>query len=69
VGEPGAVPDGSAGPRTTGLVIYDSTVDVSGLKLTDFKFDVEDDEIYEGHGIFAIDSRVRLHDVTIDNCR
>ncbi len=58
--------DGSAGARTTGLVIHRSTVDVSGLKLTGFKFDVEEDEIYEGHGIFAIDSRVRIRDVTIE---
>ena len=66
VGEPGAVLDGSAGPRTTGLVIHRSTVDVRGLTLTGFKFDVEEDEIYEGHGIFAIDSRVRVRDVTIE---
>lgn len=66
VGEPGAVLDGSSGPRTTGLVIHRATVDVRGLKLTGFKFDVEEDEIYEGHGIFAIDSRVRVRDVTIE---
>lgn len=66
VGEPGAVLDGSAGPRTTGLVIHRANVDVQGLTLTGFKFDVEEDEIYEGHGIFAIDSRVRVRDVTIE---
>lgn len=66
VGEPGAVIDGSAGPRTTGLVIHRANVDVQGLTFTGFKFDVEEDEIYEGHGIFAIDSRVRVRDVTIE---
>ncbi|MBM0106429.1 right-handed parallel beta-helix repeat-containing protein [Steroidobacter sp. S1-65] len=66
VGEPGAVLDGSMGPRTTGLVLHRSSVEVSGLKFTGFKFEVEEDEIYEGHGIFAIDSRVRLRDVTIE---
>ena len=66
IGEPGAVLDGSTGPRTTGLVIQGATVDVRGLKFTGFKFDVEEDEIYEGHGIFAIDSRVRIRDVTIE---
>ncbi|HEY5754179.1 MAG TPA: right-handed parallel beta-helix repeat-containing protein [Steroidobacter sp.] len=66
IGEPGAVLDGSAGPRTTGLVIHRANVDVQGLTFTGFKFDVEEDEIYEGHGIFAIDSRVRVRDVTIE---
>jgi hypothetical protein len=66
VGEPGVVLDGSTGPRTTGLVINRSTVEVRGLKLTGFKFDVEEDEIYEGHGIFAMNSRVRIRDVTIE---
>jgi hypothetical protein len=36
------------------------------MTLTGFKFDVEEDEIYEGHGIFVIDSRVRIRDVTIE---
>jgi hypothetical protein len=64
--EPGAVLDGSAGPPTTGLVIHRANVDLQGLTFTGFKFDVEEDEIYEGHGIFAIDSRVRVRDVTIE---
>lgn len=66
IGEPGVVLDGSSGPRATGIVVHRSNLDVRGLTLTGFKFDVEEDEIYEGHGIFAIDSRVRLHDVTIE---
>jgi hypothetical protein len=66
IGEPGAILDGSTGPRTTGLVIHRANVDVQGLTFTGFKFDVEEDEIYEGHGIFAIDSRVRVRDVTIE---
>ncbi len=66
IGEPGAVLDGSTGPRTTGLVIHRATVDVHGLTFTGFKFDIEEDEIYEGHGIFAIDSDVRVRDVTIE---
>ena len=65
-GEPGVVLDGGTGPRTTGIVVRRANLEVRGLTLTGFKFDVEEDEIYEGHGIFAIDSRVRLHDVTIE---
>jgi hypothetical protein len=66
IGEPGAVLDGNAGPRATGLVIHRATVEVQGLTFTGFKFDVEEDEIYDGHCIFAIDSRVRVRDVTIE---
>jgi hypothetical protein len=66
VGEPGVVLDGGAGPRSTGIVVNRADLDLRDLTLTGFKFDVEEDEIYEGHGIFAIDSRVRLHDVTIE---
>jgi hypothetical protein len=66
IGEPGVVLDGSSGLRATGIVVHRSDLEVRGLTLTGFKFDVEEDEIYEGHGIFAIDSRVRLHDVTIE---
>ncbi|WP_129777511.1 right-handed parallel beta-helix repeat-containing protein [Peristeroidobacter soli] len=66
IGEPGAVLDGGTGPRTTGLVIRRANVEVRGLTLSGFKFDIEEDEIYEGHGIFAIDSRVRVRDVTIE---
>ncbi|WP_129779775.1 right-handed parallel beta-helix repeat-containing protein [Peristeroidobacter soli] len=66
VGEPGVVLDGGTGPRSTGIVVNRANLEVRGLTLTGFKFDVEEDEIYEGHGIFAMDSRVRLHDVTIE---
>jgi hypothetical protein len=66
VGEPGVVLDGSTGPRSTGIVVNRANLELRDLTLSGFKFDVEEDEIYEGHGIFAIDSRVRLHDVTIE---
>lgn len=61
IGEPDAVLDGNAGPRATGLVIHRANVEVQGVTFTGFKFDVEEDEIY--------DSRVRVRDVTIEKYR
>jgi hypothetical protein len=66
VGEPGVVLDGSMGPRSTALVVNRATVDIEQLTISGFKFDVEEDEIYEGHGIFVIDGRARIRDVTIE---
>lgn len=65
-GEPGTVLDGGTGVKTTAFVLRRSRAELRQLELTGFRFDVEEDEIYEGHGIFAIDSRVRLNDITIE---
>lgn len=64
-GEPGAILDGSVGLPVTGIGIKNADVAIRGLDLAGFRYDVKEDEIYEGHGIFAADSRVRIADVTI----
>lgn len=64
--EPGAVLDGSAGPPTTAIVAHRADLTVNRLTITGFRYDQQDDEIYEGHGLFAIDSRVRIDEVTIE---
>lgn len=64
-GEKGAVLDGSAGLPTTAIGLKNADVTISGLAITGFRFDIEEDEIYEGHGIFAVDSRARISGVTI----
>jgi hypothetical protein len=66
IGEPGVVLDGSMGPRTTALVVNRASVAIERLTISGFKFAVEEDEIYEGHGIFVIDGRARIRDVTIE---
>lgn len=64
-GEKGAILDGSAGLPTTAIGLRNADVTISGLDITGFRFDVEEDDIYEGHGIFAVDSRARISGVTI----
>lgn len=64
-GEPGAILDGATGPPTTAIVVRGAAVTVRGLTLTGFRFDVQEDEIYEGHGLFVIDGRVRIENLTI----
>lgn len=64
-GDPGAVLDGATGPPTTAIIVRRAAVTIRGLTLTRFRFDVQEDEIYEGHGLFVIDGRVRAEDLTI----
>ena len=64
-GEKGAILDGSAGLPTTAIGLRNADVTISGLDITGFRFDVEEVDIYEGHGIFAVDSRARISGVTI----
>jgi len=64
-GEKGAILDGSAGLPTTAIGLRNADVTISGLDITGFRFDIEEDDIYEGHGIFAVDSRARISGVTI----
>ena len=64
-GEAGTVLDGSVGLPITGIGLKNADVTIRGLDLTGFRYDIEEDDIYEGHGIFAVDSRARIADVTI----
>lgn len=64
-GEPGAVLDGATGPPTTAIVVRKATAAVRGLTLTGFRYDVQEDDFYEGHGLFAIDADVQAADLTI----
>lgn len=64
-GEKGAILDGSAGLPATAIGLRNADVTINGLVITGFHFDIEEDDIYEGHGIFAVDSRARISDVTI----
>lgn len=64
-GEPGTILDGSRGLPVTGIGVKNADVAIDGFHLTGFRYDIEEDDIYEGHGIFAVDSRVRIVDVEI----
>jgi hypothetical protein len=64
-GETGSVLDGSTGRPATAIVVRGGELAIRQLEITGFRYDVEEDDIYEGHGVFVIDGRVRLEDVTI----
>ena len=64
-GDPGAVLDGTAGVPTTAIVVRNADVSVRNLALTGFRYDVQEDDFYEGHGLFVIDAHVRVEDVDI----
>lgn len=65
IGEPGAVLAGNDKLATSAIVVRKADVTLSHLEITGFRYDIEEDKIYDGHGIFIIDSKVRLDDVTI----
>jgi hypothetical protein len=65
IGEPGAVLDGSTQMTASGIVVNRATVTIRDLEITGFRYEIEEDDIYDGHGIFLIDSKARIDNVTI----
>lgn len=66
LGEPGAVLDGTGGPPVSALVVRDSDIAIRNLTVRNFRAGEKEDDLYEGHGIFIIDSRADLRDVQIE---
>ena len=64
-GEPGATLDGATGVPTTAIVVRNARVTVRKLTMSGFRYDVQEDDFYEGHGLFVIDGYVRAEDLTI----
>lgn len=64
-GEQGAVLDGAQGIPSSAFVVRNADVQFRNLDIRNFRWAIEEDKIYDGHGVFAIDSRVRLRDVTL----
>lgn len=64
--EQGARLVGSAGFPLSAIVIEDSTVQISGLTISGFHYAVAEDDTYDGHGIFTINSDVSLDGVVIE---
>jgi len=64
-GESGAVLDGATGSPTTAIIVRKATAAIRGLTLTGFRYDVQEDDFYEGHGLFVIDADVRASDLII----
>ena len=62
-GEDGAIISGVNGAPSCALLIHNSTVNISNLKIQNFKYDIEEDDIYDGHGVFIINSKVRIDSI------
>lgn len=63
-GEPGTVLDGARGARASAIVVKDGDLTVRGLGIEGFRVLSPDDDIYDGHGVFVIDSTATLTDLT-----
>jgi hypothetical protein len=67
IGEPGTVLDGNTQRPATALTIHRAEVTLRNLEITGFRWDVQEDGYYDGHGVFVIDSKARIDNVTIRN--
>jgi hypothetical protein len=68
-GEPGAIFDGGALQPASALVVNGGDVDISGLTFRGFRAAETEDDLYDGHGVFIIDAKARVRDVTIERYR
>lgn len=64
-GEQGAVLDGSSGKAASAIVARNSRLHIQGIEIKGFWAAEKEDNIYDGHGIFLIDSEAVIGDVTI----
>lgn len=64
-GSDGTLLDGKDGIPAIAFVLENADVTFRNLEISDFRWGEEEDDIYDGHGIFAIDSRVRASDIVM----
>lgn len=67
IGEPGTILDGSTRLPATALTIHHAEVTLRNLQISNFRWAVEEDEFYDGHGIFVIDGKAKIDNVTVRN--
>ncbi len=63
VGESGAVLDGRTRLPSTAIVLDHADVTLRNLEITGFRYAVEEDNIYDGHGIIAVNSTAHIDHV------
>lgn len=56
----GAVFVGNPKAPSTAITLVNANATISGLEVRDFTYASDEDALYDGHGIFAIDSRLTL---------
>ncbi|MBU0826162.1 MAG: right-handed parallel beta-helix repeat-containing protein [Alphaproteobacteria bacterium] len=59
----GAAIVGNPKAPSTAIVVLRANASISGLEVRDFTYVSDEDELYDGHGIFSIDSRLTLDNV------
>jgi hypothetical protein len=64
-GEDGVIIEPVQNAPMSAMVIERSTVVISHIEIAGFRYGIEEDKIYDGHGIFSIDSSVRLAHVKL----
>ncbi|MCR8921861.1 right-handed parallel beta-helix repeat-containing protein [Dasania sp. GY-MA-18] len=64
IGESGTVIDGSLGAASA-FVTHNSKVTFKNINLNDFRWDIEEDDTYDGHGIFIINGEAEIDNVSM----
>jgi hypothetical protein len=67
VGEPGTILDGAGSDPITGIVVNRSRVAIRNVSLKGFTVSSSEDDRYDGHGVFIIDSVATLNGVRMEN--
>ncbi|MBV7255270.1 SUMF1/EgtB/PvdO family nonheme iron enzyme [Pacificimonas sp. WHA3] len=67
--EKGAVIDNHEGTAMTAIYVNRASVRIDGLELRNFLYEHEEDDVYDGHGIFAYDAQLTLRKITVENAR
>jgi hypothetical protein len=65
VGETGTVLDGGNQRPATAIVVHNASMTLRDLEITGFRYDLKEDDIYDGHGVFVIDGKVRIDNLAI----
>jgi len=64
LGEPGAILDGGDGVASCAVLVHDGMARISGFEIRNFRAHQSDDDVYDGHGVFAVDAEVEVIDST-----
>lgn len=64
-GRQSVVLDGGKGLPATAIVLHHADVRLQGLEIESFRYELPEDDIYDGHGIFVIDSKVRIDTIVM----
>ena len=67
VAEQGAILDGSTGFESSAIIIERGSIELGGFVIRNYRAANKEDDLYDGHGIFVIDSEATIDDVSLEN--